>query len=540
MGMGKRDEVDDDEERRRVVNGRLLIWTKVFIVLDMLAVSFVIPLMNAYFKDAGLGTIGLGYMSSVYNVAQIVGTLFVGGLMSDMCSKRDVLLLSFVGSAVSYLLLGTTSSLPLLFFSRALVGAVKQTFSVSYSIINEATEGDPEQRSLELGRIYALSNACWTVGPSLGGMLYKVDRAAPSVAAAALFLLNALLLVAFVPKQGIMASPTPRKPTEDVDGDSNNGKDKPTSVLWAPFVLFSRQFSALAHERGVLNVIALRILIIFTESSMSSTRLVNYYQTRFGIQTSQLGFVSTISNVVGILIQSFLVNRVIAYFGGNSSMIIVALVAMAGTHFLESAAPTYMVFAFTSLLPAQIAGSLMSASIRNLFSNVVPSAHFGKAQAVFNMCISLSGIISPIYGSRVFSVLSTEQYHWKGVIAGVHLLLLSAAVAYLIPTAVVPAPTTTRAVGATAAAAAAPEKAGGKEVSVVSDETEVFSRERSRSDDDYDTSKGVGVGVGPTVVAQLERDEDVDEEEDDSHQKDAARRQDAVDGLRQRRAAPLS
>ena len=377
---------EDDEEKRRNANWRLLLWTKVFIVLDMLAVSFVIPLMNSYFKDAGLDTIGLGYMSSVYNVAQIIGTLFVGGLMSDLCSKRDVLLLSFVGSAVSYLLLGTTSSLPLLFFSRALVGMVKQTFSVSYSVINEATEGDQEQRSLELGRIYALSNACWTVGPSLGGMLYKVNRAAPSIAAAVLFLLNAVLLVALVPKEGIMASPTPRrKAADDTDDDKNNGKDKPQSLsalLWAPFALFSQQFAALARERGVLSVIAMRILIIFVESSMSSSRLVNYYQTRFGIQTSQLGFVSTISNVVGILIQSFLVNRVIAYCGGNTAMIVTSLVAVACTHFLESAAPTYLVFAFTSLLPAQIAGSLMSASIRNLFSAVVPSAHFGKAQAV--------------------------------------------------------------------------------------------------------------------------------------------------------------
>lgn len=408
-------------------HGSLLLAIKAVVLLDMFAVALVLPLMGSYFKEAGITTKGLGYLGSVYNVSQIIGSLFVGGLMSDTCSKRDVLLLSFIGSAVSYLMMGTTHSLPLIFFSRALVGLVKQTFSVATNVINEAFEGEPDARSLELGRLYAMSNACWTVGPSVGSILYKFDKTAPCIAAATIFLLNAAISVVFMPRTGIMAHPPSKARPPGEEG---------YSPIWAPYFLFRRQFSDLAREPGVLSIIALRILIIFVESSMSSTRLINYYQNRFGIATSQLGFVSTVSNIVGVVIQTLLVNRIISYFGGNGSMILFCLGAIGVFHMVESFCSSYMYFAFCSLLPGQIAGSLMSASIRNLFSSTVPTQHFGKASAVFSMMISVTGIVSPIYGSHVYSLLSTEQYHYKGIISGIHMLVLALGLSFLLPSVI--------------------------------------------------------------------------------------------------------
>ena len=419
-------------------HGWLLFWIKFVVLLDMFAVSLVIPLMQSYFKDAGITTKGLGYMSSIYNVAQILGSLFIGGLMSDTCSKQSVLLLSFVGSAFSYLLLGTTSSLPLLFFSRAVVGLVKQTFTVAYSVINEACINDSDARSLEMGRLMALTNVCWTVGPSVGSFLYKFDRRLPSVVASLLFIVNACITFVFIPRIGIMAAPRPAgdtlSPTEE---PQEEGKDTITSgrssALWAPYALFRKQFSDLAMEKGVLTIIFVRILIIFTESAMSSSRLVNFYQTRFGLETSQLGYINTVSNFVGILIQTLLVNRIVKAFGGNSSMIIISLFVMSATELISFFCPSYLHYAIFSHLPSHVAQSLMSASIRNIFSNIVPHQHFGKAQAVFSMLISCVGIVAPIYGAYIYTHLSTEQYHYKGLIHGLHLALVTIIISFIIP-----------------------------------------------------------------------------------------------------------
>ena len=419
-------------------HGWLLFWIKFVVLIDMLAVSLVIPLMQSYFKDAGITTKGLGYMSSIYNVAQILGSLFIGGLMSDTCSKRSVLLLSFFGSAVSYLLLCTTSSLPLLFFSRALVGLVKQTFTVAYSVINEACINDSDLRSLEMGRLMALSNVCWTVGPSAGSFLYKLDRRLPSLVAATLFIVNACVTFLFIPRIGIMAAPSPVVAVVSSTEEHQKGKDFTKtsgrySALWAPYVLFRKQFSDLANEKGVLTIIFVRILIIFTESAMSSSRLVNFYQNRFGLETSQLGYINTISNVVGTLIQTLLVNRIVKAFGGNSSMIIISLSVMSVTELISFFCPSYLHYAIFSHLPSHVAQSLMTASNRNIFSTIVPHQHFGKAQAVFSMLISCVGIVAPIYGSHIYTHLSTDQYRYKGLIHGIHLAIVTIIISFMIP-----------------------------------------------------------------------------------------------------------
>ena len=390
--------------------------------------------MQSYFKDAGITTKGLGYMSSIYNVAQILGSLFIGGFMSDTCSKQSLLLLSFVGSALSYLLLGTTISLPLLFFSRALVGLVKQTFTIAYSVINEACLNDSEKKSLEMGRLMALTNVCWTVGPSAGGLLYKLDKRLPCLVACTLFLVNACVTFVFIPRVGIMAAPSPVvavvSPLTEENDTSISGKN---SALWAPYFLFRKQFTDLATEQGVLTIIFVRILIIFSESAMSSSRLVNFYQNRYGLETSQLGYINTASSIVGTLIQTLLINRIVKAFGGNSSMIIISLSVMCMTEVISFFCPSYLHYAIFCHLPSQIAQSLMSASNRNIFSNVVPHQHYGKAQAVFSMLISCVGIVAPIYGSQIYTHLSTDQYHYKGLIHGFHLAIVTIIISFMIP-----------------------------------------------------------------------------------------------------------
>lgn len=65
-------------------------------------------------------------MSSVYSLSQIVGGLVLGGLSDRIMSRRSVLVLSFVGSAISYGTIALSSSLNMLLAGRVLVGLVKQ------------------------------------------------------------------------------------------------------------------------------------------------------------------------------------------------------------------------------------------------------------------------------------------------------------------------------------------------------------------------------------------------------------------------------
>lgn len=65
-------------------------------------------------------------MSSAYSLSQIVGGLVLGALSDRAMSRRSVLLISFLGSSLSYGTIGLSSSLDMLLVGRVVVGLVKQ------------------------------------------------------------------------------------------------------------------------------------------------------------------------------------------------------------------------------------------------------------------------------------------------------------------------------------------------------------------------------------------------------------------------------
>lgn len=72
-------------------------------------------------------------MSSAYSLSQIVGGLVLGALSDRAMSRRSVLLISFLGSSLSYGTIGLSSSLNMLLVGRVVVGLVKQVNTINTS-----------------------------------------------------------------------------------------------------------------------------------------------------------------------------------------------------------------------------------------------------------------------------------------------------------------------------------------------------------------------------------------------------------------------
>lgn len=149
----------------------LLLWIKIIVFLDFFGVALVVPLLTSYFFDAGITTKILGFLSSLYSISQLFGGLIIG-IISDNQSKHDILMISLLGSALSYFIIGTSTNISLLFLSRIIVGLVKQTYTISTQIINDITQNSTELRSQELGRLSAISTVSWILGISIYNLVY--------------------------------------------------------------------------------------------------------------------------------------------------------------------------------------------------------------------------------------------------------------------------------------------------------------------------------------------------------------------------------
>ena len=106
------------------------------VLLDLLAVSLVVPLLPARYRELGVGAKSLGFASSAYSLAQIVGGLALGALSDRSLGHRGLLLLSFVGAATAYAIVGWPgATFYTLVGSRVVVGLCKQTMTASTALV---------------------------------------------------------------------------------------------------------------------------------------------------------------------------------------------------------------------------------------------------------------------------------------------------------------------------------------------------------------------------------------------------------------------
>lgn len=139
------------------------------VFVDFFAVALVLSNFSSYYKDAGLSTKLYGIVSSVYAISQLIGSI-VTGWLGDNISKRGILLVSFIGSGISYFIVGWSRNVGMLIFSRVLVGLVKQTMSISTILISEKTadfeseaSGKNTIRANELAHLSAIASGRYTL-----------------------------------------------------------------------------------------------------------------------------------------------------------------------------------------------------------------------------------------------------------------------------------------------------------------------------------------------------------------------------------------
>lgn len=178
----------------------LIIFLSVFI--DLIGFGIVMPLLPLYSKQFGAQGYMVGLIIASFSAMQF---LFAPawGRLSDRIGRRPVILISNLGSALSYALFAIASTttgsggLWLLLGSRVFAGICGANLSVANAYIADITP--PEKRTQKMGLIGMAFGFGFILGPALGGLSYKYGGLqAPGWVAAALcganFLLGCVIL----------------------------------------------------------------------------------------------------------------------------------------------------------------------------------------------------------------------------------------------------------------------------------------------------------------------------------------------------------
>lgn len=183
------------------MNKKRSLWIVIGLtVLNGLGMTIVLPLfpflLAKYVPDARVAVV-LSALFSAFALCQFLAAPVVGAL-SDRYGRKPILIISLLGSAVGYALLGVGGALWVLFLGRIIDGLTAGNQSALFAYIADITE--PHERGQWYGYLGGAIGVGFMIGPAIGGLLGSASTTLPFFVTAGITLLSAVLTAIVLPE----------------------------------------------------------------------------------------------------------------------------------------------------------------------------------------------------------------------------------------------------------------------------------------------------------------------------------------------------
>ncbi|WP_438023170.1 MFS transporter [Sorangium sp. So ce233] len=356
----------------------LPIFLTVFV--DVLGLTLVLPLLPFYAEHFGASELVVGVLAASYAVCQLVSGPILGRI-SDRVGRKPTLLASQTGTFIGFLVLGSASSLWMLFLGRIIDGLTAGNLTIAQAYISDVTR--PEERTRAFGLIGIAFGSGFLLGPAITGELAsRFGYGAPALGAAALSLTSIVLTATLLPAKPIAPAAAPEA--------ADAGAARP-----APDVRVGRGD---AFRRFFDRPLARRRLLEFFAFSLSFSTLIGglalYLERRFAFGVKETGYIFAFSGLIGGSIQGGMLGRLARRYG-EQRLAVVGFATMVIGYGLLGAA-----YGLPALLLLVAVGAFGSAvvrpSITTLLTKSVGRDEQGAALGVSQSLASISQIVGPI------------------------------------------------------------------------------------------------------------------------------------------------
>jgi MFS transporter, DHA1 family, tetracycline resistance protein len=195
FGIGKR------KLKRSMDNKQRSLWIITgILVLNAIGMTIVLPLfpflLAKYVPEKSVAH-AMSTLFSVFAICQFFAAPFFGSL-SDRYGRKAILLVSLLGSAVGYLLLGIGGALWVLLLGRIIDGLTAGNQSALFAYVSDTTE--PHERGKWFGYIGGAIGVGFMIGPAIGGLLGSASVTLPFYVTAGITVLSMLCISLFLPE----------------------------------------------------------------------------------------------------------------------------------------------------------------------------------------------------------------------------------------------------------------------------------------------------------------------------------------------------
>src|SRR3989338_257457 len=166
-------------------------------MVNMLGYGIIIPIIYAYSIKFGLNDFQNGLLFALFSIGQFIAAPIIGRL-SDKYGRRPMLLISIMGTAVSFFMMAFAPSAAFLFLARALDGITACNIPVAFAVISDSTK--PEERAKAFGFIGAAFNFGFVFGPAIAALTVGFGNGVPFIIAGVITLLAVVLTALYLPE----------------------------------------------------------------------------------------------------------------------------------------------------------------------------------------------------------------------------------------------------------------------------------------------------------------------------------------------------
>ncbi|MCG7342712.1 MFS transporter [Sporosarcina sp. ACRSL] len=350
--------------------------------LAMSGIGLIIPIMPEFLGTFGAAGKVLGFLIAIFSFAQFIFSPISGDL-SDRLGRKKIIIVGLFIFGASQLAFSLSSELWMLFVARFFSG-MGAAFLIPPMMAFVADITTYDERGRGMGLLGASMSLGFMIGPGIGGFLSKFGLLVPFYAATGASFFAAILSIFILPNVAPVISP------EKLQGKAEN------------------LFKQLKRSTRTPYFIMLIVMFVFSFGLANFQSTISLYvDQKYGYTPAQIAVLITVGGFVGVIVQTFVINRLFKRYGEMQVILVnlvVAAVSMLGILFVD--------LFWTILLVATIfstATSLLRPAVNTLVSKLAGEQQ-GYAAGMMNAYMSLGNMIGPALAGSIFDINITFPY----------------------------------------------------------------------------------------------------------------------------------
>ncbi|WP_086443747.1 MFS transporter [Candidatus Enterococcus lemimoniae] len=386
------------QTEEQTMNKHALLFGLISVFLIGISFSIITPvipfLVEPYIRDTSNQATVVTLLVSVYALCMFFSAPILGAL-SDKFGRRPLLLISLLGSALGFLILGIGGALWVLFVGRIIEGITGGSISTIFAYFADITPR--AQRTKYFGWVSAITGVGTVMGPALGGVLAaEFGHAAPLYFGAMITVLNVVYGFFFMP--------------ESLDKDK-----RLKEITFARLDPFHQLFSVLSMKN--LNRILISAFLLWLPNGSLQAILSQFTIDTFNLKPALIGLIFSIMGIQDILSQGFIMPKLLLRFSDKQIMLLGMLSEVIGYGLIAGSAllTSYLLF-IIGLFIFGFGDSIFGPAFNGMVSKSADSTEQGRVQGGSQSIQSLARIVGPVIGGQLYITIGSAAPAFMGML----------------------------------------------------------------------------------------------------------------------------